>query len=29
VALQVAFEGFLYWGNIRGACQVLAFVAQL
>jgi hypothetical protein len=28
-ALQTAFEGFRYWGNIRGACQVLAFAAQL
>lgn len=27
-ALQHAFEGFLYWGNLRGACQVLAFVIQ-
>jgi len=27
--LQRAFEGFWYWGNIRGACQVLAFAAQL
>lgn len=28
-ALQKAFEGFRYWGNIRGACQVFAFAAQL
>jgi hypothetical protein len=28
-ALQSAFEVFRYWGNIRGACQVLAFAAQL
>jgi hypothetical protein len=28
-ALQNAFEGFRYWGNIRGACQVFAFAAQL
>jgi hypothetical protein len=27
--LQRAFEGFWYWSNIRGACQVLAFAAQL
>jgi len=29
VALQQAFEGFWYWGNLRAACQVLAFLAQL
>jgi hypothetical protein len=29
VALQHAFEGFVFWGNVRGVCQVLAFVAQL
>jgi hypothetical protein len=28
-ALQSAFEGFRLWGNVRGACQVLAFAAQL
>jgi hypothetical protein len=28
-ALQSAFEVFWYWGNLRGACQVLAFVLQL
>lgn len=27
-ALQHAFEGFWYWGNLRGACQVLSFVIQ-
>jgi hypothetical protein len=26
--LRQAFEGFWYWGNLRGACQVLAFVIQ-
>jgi hypothetical protein len=29
LALQSAFEVFWYWGNFRGACQVLAFVLQL
>jgi hypothetical protein len=29
VALQRAFEAFHYWDNIRGICQVLAFVAEL
>jgi hypothetical protein len=28
-ALQHAFEGFWYWGNLRALCQVFAFVAQL
>jgi hypothetical protein len=28
-ALQLAFDGFHFWGNIRGVCQVLVFVAQL
>ena len=27
--LQHAFEGFWHWGNLRAACQVLAFLAQL
>jgi hypothetical protein len=27
-ALQHAFEEFWYWGNLRGTCQVLAFIAQ-
>jgi hypothetical protein len=25
--LQAAFEGFRFWGNIRGACQVCEFAA--
>jgi hypothetical protein len=29
IALQAAFEGFWYWGNLRTVCQVLAFMAQL
>lgn len=29
VALQQAHDKFLYWGSIRSALQVLAFVAQL
>jgi len=24
-ALQLAFDGFHFWGNLRGVCQVLAF----
>jgi hypothetical protein len=28
-ALQRAFEGFWYWGNLRAECQVSAFLAQL
>jgi hypothetical protein len=28
-ALQRAFEGFAFWGGIRGVLQVLAFVANL
>jgi hypothetical protein len=28
-ALQAAFEGFRFWGNIRGASQVLAFAALM
>jgi hypothetical protein len=28
-ALRGAFEAFHYWGNMRGVCQVLAFVAQV
>ncbi len=28
-ALRQAFEGFWYWGNLRAASQVLAFVSQL
>jgi hypothetical protein len=28
-ALQHAFEGFWYWGNLRAVCQVLAFFAVL
>jgi len=28
-ALQRALDGFQFWGNIRGAFQVLAFVANL
>jgi hypothetical protein len=28
-ALQQAFEGFHFWGNIRGVFQVLAFVAAV
>jgi hypothetical protein len=27
--LQGAFEGFRYWGNLRGICQAPAFLAQL
>jgi len=27
-ALQHAFEEFWYWGNWRGACQLLAILAQ-
>lgn len=29
VALQPALNGFQFWGNLRGAFQVLAFVANL
>jgi hypothetical protein len=29
VGLQRAFEDFWFWSNLRGACHVLAFVAQL
>jgi hypothetical protein len=29
VALQAAFEGFWYWGNLRAVCQVLAFLGQV
>jgi hypothetical protein len=29
VALQAAFDGFEFWGNIRGVCQVLAFGANV
>jgi hypothetical protein len=28
-ALQHAFDGFWYWGNLRAVCQVLTFLAQL
>jgi hypothetical protein len=28
-ALRRAFEGFRYWGDLRGICQVGAFLAQL
>ena len=28
-AVRSAFEGFWYWGNLRAACQILAFIAQL
>ena len=28
-ALQQAFEGFWFWGNLRAVCQVLTFFAQL
>ena len=28
-ALQTAFEGFRFWGNIRGGSQVLAFAALM
>lgn len=28
-ALRGAFEGFYFWGGIRGVCQVLAFFALL
>jgi hypothetical protein len=28
-ALQRALDGFQRWSNVRGACQVLAFVANL
>jgi hypothetical protein len=28
-ALQAAFDGFRFWGNIRGASQVLAFAALM
>ena len=28
-AVQRAFEGFRYWGDIRGVCHVIAFVAEL
>ena len=24
-----ALAGFRYWGNLRGICQVLAFIAQV
>jgi hypothetical protein len=27
--LKTAFEAFHHWGNMRGVCQVLAFVAQV
>jgi hypothetical protein len=27
--LRTAFEGFWYWGNIRAACQISAFLALL
>jgi hypothetical protein len=27
-ALQRAFEGFWYWGNLRAVSQVMAFVAS-
>ncbi len=29
VMLQQAFGGFRFWGDLRGACQVLAFVAEI
>lgn len=28
-ALQQAFDGFRFWGDIRGVCQVLAFFATV
>jgi hypothetical protein len=28
-ALQAAFEGFQFWGDIRGVCQVLQFAALM
>jgi hypothetical protein len=27
--LQQTFEGFRFWGDIRGACQILAFVLEV
>lgn len=27
--LRAAFERFYFWGNLRGACQVLAFFAEV
>jgi|SRR5450631_1472325 len=29
VSLQRAFEGFYFWGNLRAACHVLAFIVEL
>ena len=28
-ALQKAFDGFRRWGNVRGICQILAFLANV
>ena len=28
-APQAAYDGFRYWGNIRAACQVGAFAANI
>ena len=28
-ALERAFAGFRFWGNLRGVCQILSFVAQV
>jgi hypothetical protein len=28
-ALQKAFDGFSRWGNVRGICQILAFLANV
>ncbi|MGZ4913217.1 MAG: hypothetical protein ACXV5B_08900 [Halobacteriota archaeon] len=28
-ALQKAFEGFRRWGNVRGVCQILAFLVNI
>ena len=28
-ALQQAFDGFEFWGNVRAVCQVLAFVVNV
>ena len=28
-ALQAAFDGFEFWGNVRSVCQVLAFAANV
>ena len=28
-SLQGAFAGFWFWGNVRGICQLIAFVAAV